>query len=138
MLGCGHAQEHTTPSPSASLTPAATRIEGADAITADNCKSVAWLLTHYDLKRLASGSSPAPGTGFPLACCQPNALGNDNFRCQHDWPSSDVVDCSLWRDYYQVLSDAYTNAPQPAQVTQNLTLLEEWAKSGHHCMKGAQ
>ena len=65
-------------------------VPGPDVITEATCTAEVWLLTHYEIERLASGSSPAPDTGYPLACCAEGVLPEHDRRCQLDWPSSDV------------------------------------------------
>lgn len=101
-----------------------------------NCLSATWLLTHYDLARLASGSSPAAGTGYPLACCEAHVLeAADRWRCELDWPSSDVVDCSTWTSYHGELSAAFPVGRRSERVTANLRMLAEWAKLGKNCTR---
>ena len=118
-------------------------VPGPEVVNGDTCVDDAWLLTHYDVKRLASGSSPAPlsqgstepATGYPIECCANGVLGaDDDWRCGHDWPSSDVVDCSLWREYHDALAAAHPVGARSARVKANLATLKAWFTDGHNCM----
>ena len=111
-----------------------TTMPGKDVITNETCTDVGWLLTHYRLERLASGSSPGPETGYPVECCAPGVLNDDNaYRCELDWPSSDVIHCDIWRQYHLALSAAHPKAARSAQVNDNLRLLRSWAESETNC-----
>ncbi len=121
-----------TPAPAAKAVSA---VPGPDAVNAKNCTDLAWLLTHYDISRLASGSSPAPGTGYPVECCAEGVLTeDDSWRCELDWPSSDVVDCSTWSEYQAILAAAHPEGARSEQVQTNLTILTKWIIEKHHCM----
>ena len=86
------------------------------------------------LTRLASGSSPAPGTGYPVACCAEGVLSDSaSYRCEIDWPSSDVPGCDIWRDYHATLSAAHPEGARSDLVEANLATLSQWAAEGHHC-----
>jgi hypothetical protein len=103
-------------------------------ITEMTCIDDAWLLTHYAVTRLASGSSPQPGTGYPVACCAEGVLsGGESYRCELDWPSSDVPGCDIWTDYHAKLSAAHPEGARPALVETNLSTLTRWTAEKHHC-----
>lgn len=134
-LACNHRQ--VTQAPATDVPPAATpTVLGLDHINAETCVDLVWLLTHYDVARLASGSSPAEGTGYPLACCAKGVLApDDEYRCEIDWPSSDLPGCDLWTTYHDALAAAYPDqAQRSARVHSNLALLKLWPTQNHHCM----
>ena len=107
---------------------------GPEVITDATCADVTWLLTHYRLERLASGNAPAKDSGYPLACCEPGVLSDENsYRCELDWPSSDVVHCDLWRHYHFALSAAHPQGSRSERVESNLGLLSAWAENETNC-----
>ena len=116
-------------------TEAASAVPGPEEVNAKNCTDLAWLLTHYDISRLASGSSPAPGTGYPIECCAEGVLTeDDSWRCELDWPSSDVVDCRTWSEYQAILAAAHREGSRSEQVQTNLSTLTKWIIEKHRCM----
>ena len=108
-------------------------IPGAEVINAATCSDPRWLLSHFPLARLASGSSPEADSGFPIACCASSALGREDRRCQLDWPSSDLVECTLWLELRDALTEAYPRTPRPRRVQQNIEALEDWHARQHQC-----
>ena len=117
--------------PSAAARPSP--VPAADVVNTGTCQSITWLLTHYEVERLASGSSPGEDRGYPQACCSEEALGPEASQCQLDWPSSDLVDCSLWQDFLDALVDAYPEAPRPQRVEGNMVTLKRWNLERHQC-----
>ncbi|MDP6944019.1 MAG: hypothetical protein QF464_07720 [Myxococcota bacterium] len=109
-------------------------VPGPDVITEATCTDEVWLLTHHEIERLASGSAPAPGAGYPLACCAEGVLPEHDRRCELDWPSSDVPHCSVWSDYRERLLAAHGDGPHPALVESNLSTLARWVTDKHHCV----
>jgi hypothetical protein len=129
-LGCSQPTPKTT-----TATPPAPAVDSAEAINAETCVDIAWLLTHYDVARLASGSSPAEGAGYPLACCVEGVLKpDDTYRCEIDWPSSDVIGCETWTQYHDLLAGAHPEGARSPRVTTNLATLKRWPGEQHHCM----
>jgi len=109
-------------------------VAGPEVVNPETCVDDAWLLTHYEVARLASGSSPGPGTGYPLACCAEGVLGDDDaWRCELDWPSSDVIDCQVWSDYRATLAAAHPEGARSDRVRANLVTLARFAADGHQC-----
>jgi hypothetical protein len=129
-LGCSQ------PAPMAGVTPrSAQAVPSADVINAETCVDIVWLLSHYDVTRLASGSSPAEGAGYPLACCADGVLKpNDTYRCETDWPSSDVIGCDTWTEYHDALAAAHPDGVRSPRVSANLATLERWPAEQHHCI----
>ncbi len=137
MACAGHSKcaRSTTAVPSGDWeVPSATAVPGPEVVTEATCTSDAWLLTHYDVERLASGSSPAPGTGYPIACCADGVMPEHSMECELDWPSSDVPGCEIWTEYADTLRAAYPNSPRPERVDANIATLDRWAAEKHHCM----
>lgn len=106
----------------------------ASVINEQTCVDPAWLLTHYDVQRLASGSAPQLGSGYPQVCCAAGVLRTDDaWRCELDWPSSDVIDCRLWLQYRDQLAAAHRENARSKRVERNLATLARWASERHHC-----
>lgn len=129
-FGCSQPTTKTT-----SVTPPAPSVADAKAVNAETCVDIAWLLTHYDVTRLASGSSPAEGTGYPLECCADGVLKpEDAYRCEIDWPSSDVIGCETWTAYHAALAAAHPEGARSPRVIANLATLKRWPSEQHHCV----
>jgi hypothetical protein len=132
-LGCSQPATKTT-----AIVTSASSVPGADVINAETCVDIPWLLTHYDVTRLASGSSPAEGTGYPLACCADGVLKpDDTYRCEIDWPSSDVIECDTWTAYHDQLAAAHPEGARSPRVSDNLAALKRWPTEQHHCTSKA-
>ena len=128
LLACGAAQPQQSPPPAQGPAPTE-RI-----ITQENCTSDTWLLTHYAVERLASGSAPGPNTGYPLECCADDVLSEgERWRCDLDWPSSDVIDCRGWKAYRDALAAAHSEGTRSPLITKNLLTLARWFNEKHHC-----
>ncbi len=137
LLACATQRPQQTTTAEPAPAPATqTSVPGADVVTEVTCTDEVWLLTHYEVGRLASGSSPAPGTGYPLVCCAEGVLAADHWRCQVDWPSSDVVGCELFLEYRDALAAAHPIGARSQRVTDNLAGLARIAAEGTMCMTG--
>ena len=118
-----------------SIASSTSPVPEADVIDDKTCVDTVWLLTHYDVTRLASGSAPAEGTGYPLACCADGVLKpEDSYRCEIDWPSSDVISCEVWAEYHDALAAAHPEGTRSPRVIANLEALKRWPSERHHCM----
>jgi len=134
LAACATQRSEMVQPAAAEPTTKVSTLPGPEMINAKTCVDDAWLLTHYDVVRLASGSSPAPGTGYPIECCADGVLHEDDtWRCELDWPSSDVPDCSAWTEYHDTLVAAHPEGARSARVQQNLATLKKWVKEKHHC-----
>ncbi|MGB0590012.1 MAG: hypothetical protein ACPGU1_10070 [Myxococcota bacterium] len=132
-LGCSQPTTKTT-----SVTPPAPSVADSETVNAETCVDIVWLLTHYDVTRLASGSSPAEGTGYPLECCAEGVLlPEEAYRCEIDWPSSDVIACETWTSYHDALAAAHPLGSRSPRVTENLATLKRWPSQQHHCVSTA-
>jgi hypothetical protein len=126
-------QKTATEAPNAAPAPV---VSGPDVITEATCVDDVWLLTHYELDRLASGSSPGPDTGYPLECCAKGVLTDDqSWRCELDWPSSDMVDCSLFQGYHDALATAHPEGDRPPLVQSNLDGLKRLVAEAQRCAR---
>lgn len=96
------------------------------------CQNDSLLLLHFSAPKLF-------GTPLPKQCCAPGVLPKDDWRCDIDWPSSDVVSCESWAEMAGNLS-ALTKAPAAwmsathlKQAQDNLSVLKTWHQTKYAC-----
>ena len=100
------------------------------------CTNDVLLLTKYSVKSLM-------GTPLPKACCAKGILpANQAYRCNLDWPSSDVPSCATWSDLRKRLLAAHgvadgSGTPQslPPLVRENARVLDRWHKDAYACQE---
>ncbi len=95
--------------------------------TAENCMSDLWLASHHSVKDLAS-------SGLPEGCCAADLLPEEEaWRCEMDWPSSDLPECSFWTRVHERLSEAIPAKARSPLVKTNLSTLSGWASEASNC-----
>jgi len=94
---------------------------------AETCTSDLWLLTHYSVEDLVRD-------GLPKDCCVQGLLPEEeSWRCELDWPSSDVPPCTIWTDFHRELSNAHSEKSCSDRVKNNLSILARWGAEHHLC-----
>ena len=95
--------------------------------TAENCMSDLWLASHHSVEKLAS-------SGLPEGCCTAGLLPEEEaWRCEMDWPSSDLPECSFWTRVHERLSEAIPAKARSPLVKTNLSTLSGWASEASNC-----
>ena len=134
-VGCSGTHTKTTSKmPSTTQQPKASDVEkNTRPAMRTVCQSDALLLSHFPIKTLF-------GTPLPKVCCESGVLPKDYWQCEHDWPSSDAIDCSAWQDMANTLSAQIETAPAWMSDTKkkiaadNLNTLHLWHKTKYACV----
>ena len=121
-----------------------------DKTRAEICTTDALLLIKYPIGQLEN-------TGWTTFCCGADPVYDDG-RCELDWPSSDVPDCSIWdelrnqvyarhgypftskkwqawataQSWYERRED-FSEGWLSAAARSNIETLKRYAKSRHNC-----
>ena len=95
--------------------------------TAENCMNDLWLASHHSVEDLTF-------RGLPEGCCATDLLPEEEaWRCEMDWPSSDLPECSFWTRVHEELSEAIPMKARSPLVKTNLSTLSGWASEAANC-----
>ena len=137
ILSVGCSGNHTKTTPEMSSTTEQSKAANVEKTSGPAmgtvCQSDALLLSYFPIKKLF-------GTPLPKVCCESGVLPKGYWQCEHDWPSSDAIDCSAWQEIANALSAQIKTAPawmsdtQKSIAADNLNTLHLWHKTKYACI----
>ena len=127
FCGCTSKKPSASPPTQTGSAPNAAAAKTAQKITSENCMDDIWLVTHYPVEKLAAHGLPAP-------CCVEGLLSEEQaWRCELDWPSSDVPPCSFWTEIHEKVAKATPEDTRNTLTRGNLATLARWVAEKQNC-----